>query len=148
MKNIHFHPLQPFEKLSALLATADVHLVLQKKSASDLVMPSKLTGILACGGLAIVSAVEGTTLFQVVTDHKMGILIEPESVDALVAGIDQAINVDNSDIKAKARAYAEKYLEKEHILAKFEKQLIDRVPAKKTDLHISNFVVDSSLYIA
>ena len=47
LQNVSFFPLQPYRDLSRLLAIADVHLVLQKKEASDLVMPSKLTGILS-----------------------------------------------------------------------------------------------------
>ncbi|MGD5271785.1 glycosyltransferase, partial [Xanthomonas citri pv. citri] len=83
LTQVKFFPLQPYEKLSALLATADVHLVLQKKSAADLVMPSKLTGRLSAGGCSIVTAEPGTSLYTIVEQHKMGILIEPESADAL-----------------------------------------------------------------
>src|SRR5690606_40144369 len=60
LRQVRFFPLQPYEKLSALLASADIHLVLQKKSATDLVMPSKLTSILAAGGFSMVSALPGS----------------------------------------------------------------------------------------
>src|SRR5690606_465326 len=66
--NVFFFPLQTYEKLSALLAMADLHLILQKSSAADLVMPSKLTGILAAGGCALVTAAGGTTLHDIVHD--------------------------------------------------------------------------------
>ncbi|GAB3884716.1 WcaI family glycosyltransferase [Spirosoma agri] len=124
LTNVSFHPLQPYEKLSALLATADVHLVLQKKSASDLVLPSKLTSILAAGGCALVSAVPGTTLYDVIDRHRMGILIEPESADALIAGIDQACRTDLSVYQQNARAYAKRYLSKEMILQAFGDELL------------------------
>ncbi|MVM32526.1 WcaI family glycosyltransferase [Spirosoma sp. HMF4905] len=124
LTNVAFHPLQPYEKLSALLATADIHLVLQKKSASDLVLPSKLTSILAAGGCALVSAVPGTTLYDVIATHQMGILIEPESTQALIAGIDQALDKDVTDYRQNARAYARQYLSKETILQQFEAQLL------------------------
>ncbi|MBD2753298.1 WcaI family glycosyltransferase [Spirosoma validum] len=124
LTNVAFHPLQPYEKLSALLATADVHLVLQKKSASDLVLPSKLTSILAAGGCALVSAVPGTTLYDVVATHQMGILIEPESVQALIAGIDKALTEDTTHYRQQARAYARQYLSKDEILQQFEQELL------------------------
>ncbi|GAB4033227.1 WcaI family glycosyltransferase [Spirosoma gilvum] len=124
LTNVSFHPLQPYDKLSALLATADIHLVLQKKSASDLVLPSKLTSILAAGGCALVSAVPGTTLYDVIKSHQMGILIEPESLEALRAGIDQALRTDLSTYRANARQYAQQYLSKEAILRTFEKELL------------------------
>ena len=123
LNQVMFFPLQPYNKLSALLATADAHLVLQKKSAADLVMPSKLTGILASGGFAIVTAEPGTSLYTVVNQHNMGLLIEPESVEALCGGIEYAINNDISGYKLNARKYAEAYLSKENILKDFEQQL-------------------------
>ncbi|WP_028295674.1 WcaI family glycosyltransferase [Olivibacter sitiensis] len=121
--NVHFYALQPYDKLSALLATADIHLVLQKKSASDLVMPSKLTAILAAGGFALVNAVPGTTLYQVMDKYQLGILVEPESVAALNAGIEQALAMDRSTMQEAARRYALKYLDKEQILHDFEERL-------------------------
>ncbi|MEZ0485096.1 WcaI family glycosyltransferase [Fibrella aquatica] len=119
LTNVRFYPLQPYNKLAALLATADIHLVLQRKSASDLVLPSKLTGILAAGGCALVSAVPGTTLHDVVGKHKMGILIEPESVESLVAALSTAFTTDLTTYRINARQYAETYLNKETTLSRF-----------------------------
>ncbi|GAB4016671.1 colanic acid biosynthesis fucosyltransferase WcaI [Spirosoma migulaei] len=130
LKNIDFHPLQPYNKLSALLATADVHLVLQKKSASDLVLPSKLTSILAAGGCALVSAMPNTTLYEVIESNQMGILIEPESLEALVKGLEKALHSDLSIYKKNARQYAQSYLSKGAILKHFEKGLLALVPNK------------------
>ncbi|WP_080056019.1 WcaI family glycosyltransferase [Spirosoma aerolatum] len=127
LTNVFFYPLQPYEKLSALLATADIHLVLQKKSASDLVLPSKLTGILAAGGCALVSAVPGTTLHEVVASEQMGILIEPDSLEALIEGIDRAFRSDLTVYRKNARAYARRNLSKNEILQQFEAQMINIV---------------------
>ncbi|MGV3558415.1 WcaI family glycosyltransferase [Larkinella arboricola] len=127
LPNISFYPLQPYAKLSALLATADIHLVLQKKSASDLVLPSKLTGILAAGGCALVSAVPGTTLHDIVSKNNMGILIEPESVEALKRAINENIATDLTVYRMNARRYAEKNLDKENTLSTFLKQLVEVV---------------------
>ncbi|MBK1441665.1 WcaI family glycosyltransferase [Parapedobacter sp. ISTM3] len=124
LKQIRFYPLQPYEKLSALLATADVHLVLQKKSASDLVMPSKLTGILASGGFSLVSAVPGTSLYEIVDTHQLGILIEPESAEALADGLQQALSTDVTLYRERARQYAERFLSKEQVLQEFERNLV------------------------
>jgi len=123
LTNMRFYPLQPYEQLSSLLATADIHLVLQKKEASDLVMPSKLTGILAAGGCAVVTAVTGTSLYEDINKHRMGILCEPESPEALKKAIDDALNTDTSEIKSNARAYAENYLNKDKILSRFLEQV-------------------------
>lgn len=123
LKNIKFYPLQPYEKLSALLAMADIHLVLQKKSASDLVMPSKLTGILAAAGCALVTAPPGTSLYHIIHRHQMGILVEPESAEALREGIENALSMNLDVVRNNARRYAEKYLSKNGILREFEEKL-------------------------
>lgn len=117
--NVKFFPLQPYDQLSALLATADLHLVLQKKEASDLVMPSKLTGILAAGGCAIVTAMPRTSLYEDVSKYNMGILCEPESLSALKNAIDNALSSNLDEIKNNARQYAETYLNKDKILLDF-----------------------------
>lgn len=124
--NMKFYPLQPYEKLPILLATADIHLVLQKKDASDLVMPSKLTGILAAGGCAIVTAVPGTSLYKDIQNHNMGILCDPESESALKDAIDTALSEDTSVFKINARKYAEDYLNRDQILNSFCSQIQEK----------------------
>lgn len=124
LSNISFFPLQPYEKLSALLAIADLHLVLQKKSASDLVLPSKLTAILASGGCALVTASPGTSLFDIVSEHKLGIIVEPESTSSLLAGIRTALTSDLIVLQTNARLYSEKFLSKENVLRQWENDLL------------------------
>lgn len=125
LSQVKFYPLQPYEKLSALLATADIHLVLQKKSAADLVMPSKLTGILASGGCAIVTAEPGTSLYDVVKQYDMGILTNPECYESLKASIDSALNTNIDVYRKNARKYAENMLSKNSILKKFEDNMLN-----------------------
>lgn len=119
LSNIRFFPLQPYEKLSALLAIADLHLVLQKKSASDLVMPSKLTGILAVGGCAIVTAVPGTSLYDTMHSHNLGIIVEPENPASLTSAILNAFDTDLSVFRSNSLEYARTYLLKKGIIDKF-----------------------------
>jgi len=123
LMNVKFYPLQAYEQLPSLLATADLHLVLQKKEASDLVMPSKLTGILSAGGCAIVTAVPETSLYNIIKENDIGILCEPESSVALKNAIDRALSSDLSVYKRNARIYAEKYLDKNNILSQFFEDL-------------------------
>ncbi len=120
LQNIVFLPLQPYDKLSALLAIADLHLILQKKSASDLVLPSKLTSILAVGGVPVVTAVPGTTLYDVISQNQLGILVEPESAGALAEALDKALSQDLAQLKFNARNYAETHLSKNAILKQWE----------------------------
>jgi colanic acid biosynthesis glycosyl transferase WcaI len=110
LNNVSFLPLQERHLFNSFLNMADVHLVLQKKSAADLVMPSKLTTILAVGGLALVTADQGTTLYEVINDNNMGVVIPPEDIDHLENAILNCCTSDNSEIKLNARNYAENHL--------------------------------------
>ena len=78
---------------------ADVHLVLQKDGASDLVMPSKLSTILAVGGVAIVTARPGASLFSIIDSNIAGLLIEPDSQSALDAAITYSISNGTKEMK-------------------------------------------------
>lgn len=139
LNNVKFFPLQAYEKLAALLATADIHLVLQKKSAADLVLPSKLTGILAAGGCALVTAMPGTSLYEIVQKDNLGLLIEPESVVALTTGIEKLLTGDIVEYRYRARRYAEKHLAKTAILKEFEKSLynMQTVDSKNVKLDLT-----------
>jgi colanic acid biosynthesis glycosyl transferase WcaI len=120
LNNVQFHPLVSYEKLPELLAMADIHLVLQKKNATDLVMPSKLTSILAAGGCPLVTAPEGSTLYKLIHKNKMGIVVEPDDHQMLVGGIRFALDNSLENFRNNSRYYASKYLSKEAILRKWE----------------------------
>ena len=113
-----FHPLQSYDALPALLKLADCHLVIQKRGAADAVLPSKLTNILAVGGNAVITAERHTELGQLCdTCPGIAVCVEPESVDALIDGIGQALLMPKSNTVA--REYAERTLEKENVLSQF-----------------------------
>ncbi|CAN5469515.1 colanic acid biosynthesis fucosyltransferase WcaI [soil metagenome] len=123
LSNIIFYPLQPVEKLNDFFNLADVHLVIQKAGASDLVMPSKLSAILSVGGLAIITANPGTGLFEEVKQYNMGILGEAENVRALLDSIRHAIYNDHDKIKVNARRYAENHLTIDRVMTDFVQTL-------------------------
>ena len=118
LENVTFFPLQPYEALPALLKMGDCHLVIQKRGAADAVLPSKLTNILAVGGNAVITAETDTELGQLCTAFPgIAVCVEPESVDALVSGIEQALALPKNNTVA--REYAERTLEKESVLSQF-----------------------------
>ena len=120
LTNVKFLPLQPKDKFNAFLNMADLHLVIQKSKASDLLLPSKLTAILAVGGLALVTADEGSSLHTVVHKFNMGILVETEN-QALEAGILKAMSPEiGLELKENARAYSEKFLSIDTIMRSFK----------------------------
>ena len=112
--------------MPALLASAAVHLVIQKRGAADTVLPSKLTNILAVGGNSVITADVDTSLGQLCVEFPgIATLVEPESLASLVEGIERALEcVSPNEV---AREYAREYLDKETILRRFEGDLVSLV---------------------
>lgn len=119
LQNLYFFPLQPSNKFNSFLNMADVHLIIQKSDASDFVMPSKLTTILAVGGLALITANEDSSLYSLVHEHGIGILVKAEVQQALNEGILNAISDDNHTVTHNARLYTEANLSIENIMEAF-----------------------------
>lgn len=65
LASVHFLPLQPESRLCELLNLADLHVLPQSRGAADLVLPSKLGGMLASGKPILATADAGTELFDV-----------------------------------------------------------------------------------
>jgi colanic acid biosynthesis glycosyl transferase WcaI len=119
LSNVLFLPLQPAERLNRFLNMADLHLVLQKANASDLVMPSKLSTILSVGGIAIVSAPADSTLHDLVSTNEMGVVIEPGNQHSLTEAIDRCLKNNYENVKRNARKYAEDFLSIEYIFSRY-----------------------------
>ena len=55
-------PLQPAERMNDWLNAADIHLLPQKAGAADLVLPSKLLGMLASGRPVVARSTPGSRI--------------------------------------------------------------------------------------
>ncbi len=124
LRNIQWLPLQPLEKLNELLNLADIHLLPQRADAADLVMPSKLTGMLASGRPVIATAAEGTEVWSVVEGR--GINTPPGDVKAFSAAIRMLVEnaKERQRLGQNGRCYAEKNLSTDAVLERFEKELL------------------------
>jgi colanic acid biosynthesis glycosyl transferase WcaI len=117
--NVYFLSLQPIEKLNGLLNMADLHLVLQKANASDLVMPSKLTSILSVGGVALITTTKDSSLYEMVSTNNIGIVTEPESRGELTAAIEKLIYTNKESISKNAASYAINWFSIEKVFQRF-----------------------------
>ena len=127
LDNVRFLPLQPLHEFNRILNMADVHLVIQKSKASDLVMPSKLTTILAVGGLALVTANKDSELHRLIDTNNIGLLIEADNQIALIEGILKAAGENWQAIYINAREYAEKNLSIDSILTSYETTVLNSI---------------------
>lgn len=126
LSNVRFLDLQPFERLSDLLGLADIHLLPQRADAADLVMPSKLTGMMASGRAVVATATPDTELGRVVAQEtQCGLIVQPENAQAVVDAVLKLTNDEKlrEKLGENGRLYAEKSLNKDQILKNFEEQL-------------------------
>jgi colanic acid biosynthesis glycosyl transferase WcaI len=120
LSNISFLSVQVKEIFNEFLNMADLHLVLQKANAGDLVMPSKLTTILAVGGASIITASKGTSLYDMVIEQDFGYIVEPgkhKLLTELILGIKLDDSLEQKRINA--RNYATKYLNVDTVMDDF-----------------------------
>lgn len=123
LDNVQWLPLQPLELLNDLLNMADIHVLPQRADAADLVMPSKLTGMLASGRPVIGTADAGTQLGDVL--NACGVRVPPGDATALAQAL--AALADAPDERArlgsKGRQHALDHLSHTAVLTAFEGQL-------------------------
>ncbi|MCF6200317.1 MAG: WcaI family glycosyltransferase [Hyphomicrobiaceae bacterium] len=125
LPNVKFLPLQPLEKLNVLLNCADVHLLPQLTDATDLVLPSKLTGQLASGRPVITVAVPGSSLALEVEGR--GLIVKELTGSALSGAVRQLMKDDKlrAQLGRAARQRAQAYWQRDKVLLEFEKHLFD-----------------------
>jgi colanic acid biosynthesis glycosyl transferase WcaI len=130
MGNVTLLPLQPLDRLNDLLNAADIHLLPQRADAADLVMPSKLTGMLSSGRPTIATAEQGTQVATVVGGGNglhapCGMVVPAGDTTALIAAA-RALVADaplRASLGAAARRYAEQHLGREQVLLQFERDM-------------------------
>jgi colanic acid biosynthesis glycosyl transferase WcaI len=125
--NVTLLPLQPLERLNDLLNVADIHLLPQRAGAADLVMPSRLTGMLSSGRPVVATACPGTQLAQVV--EGCGLTVPAEDPAALYAAVLRLVDDEALRLRlgCAAREYAAEHMGKTQVLERFERDLMKLV---------------------
>lgn len=123
LHNVSWLSLQPIERLNELLNLADIHLLPQRAEAADLVMPSKLTGMLASGRPVVATAQQGSQLAEVVQGR--GLIVEPGDLAAFTEAILRLVQSPEQRIAMGklARTYALDNLSAESILSAMNNKL-------------------------
>jgi colanic acid biosynthesis glycosyl transferase WcaI len=124
LTNVRFMDLQPVERLPDLLGMADIHLLPQRADAADLVVPSKLTGMLASARAVVATAHVGTELATVALT--CGLIVPPEDPAALAQAVctlaaDPALR---ERLGAAGYLYAQTHLDRDAVLQRFERDIL------------------------
>ena len=109
------------------MTSADVHALPQRAGIADLVMPSKLIGMMASGKPVVATAAQDTEIWNVLQGR--GVVVSPGDAQALADAIER---LGSSPELGKryglaARAYVEENLDKDKVLRTFEAQLLELV---------------------
>lgn len=132
LDNFRFHDLQPMEDLGELLNLATVHLLPQKAEAADLLLPSKLTNMLASGRPVVATAAPGTGLAREM--EGCGLVTPPGDARSFAEAIEKLIAAPETHraFSAAARRRAEEVWDRHGIIARFERQLLALVGGSAT----------------
>lgn len=132
LKNVRFLNLQPIEILPEFLASADVHLLPQRADAEDLVMPSKLIGMLASRRPVIATANEGTGLANLIQKNQCGLISEPGGALGMYEAI--ALLESNRELSKKfgdaGIEFIQKNLDEDLVMCAYEQRLCELVSQK------------------
>ncbi|WCT73622.1 WcaI family glycosyltransferase [Sphingomonas naphthae] len=123
LDNVRFAPLQPRGRLNELVGLADIHLLPQLAAAADLVLPSKLTNMLASGRPVVAGAEIGTALANEV--EGAGLVVPPDDAQAWADAIEALLD-DPDQAKAmgrKARHFAETRWAKDALLGAVQSRI-------------------------
>lgn len=131
MPNIRLLVLQPLERSGDLLCMADIHLLPQSDDAAHLVLPSKLSAMLASGRPVVSTCRPGTELETVVS--QCGLVVPPGNPAALADAIVSLVDDPQARLHLGlcARAWAEAHVEREVILRRIFGPLDDIEHAHK-----------------
>lgn len=118
MARVHLLPLQDAARLPDLLGLADIHLLPQSPEAEDLVLPSKLTGMLSSGRAIIATCNPHSEIASVVS--QCGLVVPPEDAPALAQAIERLADTpdERRDMGEAARRYAEDEIGRDSVLGK------------------------------
>jgi len=124
LENIRWLPVQPLEELNDLLNLADIHLLPQRADAADLVMPSKLTGMLASGRAVLANANPGTQVYQVVSE--VGLVVPPGDATAFATALKEMLSAPDKCRAwgVRGRQIAVEKLGRDAILSQFQSELV------------------------
>jgi len=123
LDNIRFIPLQPMRRLNELLNFADIHLLPQRADATDLVMPSKLTGMLASGRPVVATAWPNTEIEQVL--RLCGVVVAPGDAQVFADAVLNLVQdvAQRQRLGHLAREVAERNFSEDSVLATLEERL-------------------------
>jgi glycosyltransferase involved in cell wall biosynthesis len=122
LPNLRFLPIQPAELVSSVLSAADILLVNQRASVTNMSLPGKLTSYFAAGRPVVAAVAPESETTRELRDTGTGVLVPPDRPDLLLETVQKlAADPERQEQLGEAgRRYARTALTAEHALAGLE----------------------------
>ena len=124
LQNIKHYPPVPYSELSDLLCSVDIHLLFQKPDFLDIVMPSKVLGMMASAKPSLIIGHRESEINSVFKSNNIGLYFDRYSKEVVIE-LDK-ISKQNSQMKQmgeNARVYVIKNFSKNKILKQVQKKI-------------------------
>ena len=124
LQNIKHYPPVPYSELSDLLCSVDIHLLFQKPDFLDIVMPSKVLGMMASAKPSLIIGHRESEINSVFKSNNIGLYFDRYSKEVVIE-LDK-ISKQNSQMKQmgeNARVYVIKNFSKDRILKQVQKKI-------------------------
>jgi colanic acid biosynthesis glycosyl transferase WcaI len=131
LSNLSFLPIQPTELFASTLAAADMLLINQRASVTNMSLPGKLTSYFASGRPVVAAASPESEAARELVDTGAGVLVPPDQPELLLEAIRKlAVDTDRQNLLGAAgRRYARTTLCADTALAEQE-ALVNVLAAK------------------
>ena len=124
LEHVQYYEPVPYEELSDLLCSADLHVLFQKPDVIDTVMPSKVLGMMASAKPSIIIGNEASEVKKIFDESNGGLYFTNYSTD-LIAKMNELLGDPERSKTAgdNARAYVIQHFSKENILSQMVEKL-------------------------
>jgi len=127
LDNVFFHDHRSVEEALDAMNSSHFGIVSLAKGVSKVAYPSKTMMYLG-SGLPILALVDrDSEIFSFINENKLGLAVEPDSVESISKAIEELLSVDDSSVYSRDRVkrIANEYFSKKVILEKFSKALVN-----------------------
>lgn len=126
LENVQLRPLQPPELLSELLATANVAVIPQLPGVGDIVLPSKLSNILAAERAVVAAAPGPSELARTLHEAGCGLTVPPGDAGALADALRRlkANPLELARFAANGRRYMHERLSRSAVLPQVSEAVV------------------------
>lgn len=136
-------PFQPYERISEVMASADVLITLLDSEAKTFAVPSKTLAYMCAGRALIVAAPDANEAARVVEQAEAGLVVSPDHSAGIIAAAERflADRALCTQCATNARRYAERHFSIDTIAARFLAVL--QSPATTTEIESGDLVLAS-----